>query len=268
MNHRPLVRRPAAEWPVKLPIFGVGVSATTYDELADAILRAVRERRQACVTALAVHGLITATNDPGYRGMLDAFQALAPDGQPVRFALNVLHGAGLRDRVRAVDLMLTVCERAARERVGIYLFGSRADVVEALRSELARRFVGLEIVGCEPGVYRPLTALEDAALVERINSSDAGLLLVGLGCPHQEEFAYRHRMQVNAVQMCVGSAFDIVAGKKLNAPMWIQRAGLEWLFRLIQEPRRLWRRYLDTNTRFIIKFFHALVRRHQERGRR
>jgi N-acetylglucosaminyldiphosphoundecaprenol N-acetyl-beta-D-mannosaminyltransferase len=267
MNRRPLVRRAAAEWPVKHPIFGVDVSATTCDELADAILRAARERRPACVTALAVHGLITAADDPDYHGMLDAFEALAPDGQPVRFALNVLHGAGLRDRVRAVDLTLMVCERAVREQVKIYLFGSRVDVVEALRNVLVRRFEGIEIVGCEPGVYRQLTPDEDAGLVERINGSGAGLLLVGLGCPYQEAFAYRHRMQIDAVQMCIGGVFDIISGRKRNAPRWMQRAGLEWLFRLIQEPRRLSRRYLDTNTRFIVKFCRAVVRHRRERAR-
>ena len=257
--------RLVADWPVKLPIFGVEVSATTCEELADAILRAARERRRACVTALAVHGLITATDDPEFRHMLQAFQALAPDGQPVRFALNVLHGAGMPDRVRAVDLTLEVCGRAATERLKIYLLGSRPDVVRSLRTELLRRFKDLEVVGCEPGVYRPLTASENAALIERVNTSGAGLLLIGLGCPHQEAFAYRHRNDFNAVQMCVGSAFDIVSGTKLNAPMWVQRAGFEWLFRLVQEPRRLWRRYLVTNSRFIVKFLFTLIERRASR---
>ena len=249
------------DWPIKLPVFGVPVSATTYAELADAILRAVREQRPARITAIAVHGLMTAVNDAGFRTMLDTFDALAPDGQPVRFALNVLHHAGLPDRVRAVDLTLLVCERAARERVKIYLFGSRPDVVQALKEALLRQFEGLEIVGSEAGVYRPLTASEDTALVERINSSGADLLLIGLGCPFQETFAYHHRAQIRPVQMCVGSGFDIVSGKKLNAPQWIQRAGLEWLFRLAQEPRRLWKRYLATNAQFMAYFVIAVVRR-------
>jgi exopolysaccharide biosynthesis WecB/TagA/CpsF family protein len=162
--------------------------------------------------------------------------------------------------VRAVDLTLIVCERAARERVKIYLFGSRVDVVEALRNVLVRRFEGIEIVGSEPGVYRPLTADEDAGLVERINGGGAGLLLVGLGCPYQEAFAYRQGMQIDAVQMCIGGVFDIISGRKRNAPRWMQRAGLEWLFRLLQEPRRLLRRYAVTNVRFLALVLRAIVR--------
>lgn len=255
------VRHSLGEWPDKLPVFGVPISATTYTELADAILRAVRERRQARITAVAVHGLMTAVNDPRHREALAIFDALAPDGQPVRVALNVLHRAGLPDRVRAVDLTLLVCERAAREGVKIFLYGSRPDVVAALRDALHTRFPGIAIVGCEPGAYRPLTASEDEALIARINDSGAGLLLVGLGCPFQEAFVYEHRDRIHAVQMCVGSVFDIVSGKKLNAPLWMQRAGLEWLFRLVQEPGRLWKRYLTTNAQFIGYFVAAVVRR-------
>ena len=258
----------SGDWPIKLPIFGVSVSATTYAELADAILRAVRDRRPARITAVAVHGLMTAVNDASYRAMLETFDALAPDGQPVRFALNVLHRAGLPDRVRAVDLTLLVCARAARERVKIYLFGSRPAVVQALKDSLLRQFEGLDIVGCEPGVHAPLTVSEDAALVERINNSGAELLLIGLGCPYQEAFAYHHRAQLRPVQMCVGSVFDIVSGKKLNAPQWIQRAGLEWAFRLAQEPGRLWRRYLTTNSQFVAHFVAAVIRHRLMKARR
>ena len=247
-------------WPRKLPVFGIPISATTYNQLADAILTAVRERQPARITAVAVHGLMTAVNDAGHRAALDTFDALAPDGQPVRVALNVLHHAALPDRVRAVDLTLLVCERAARERMKIYLYGSRPDVVDALRGTLLKRFAGLQIVGCEPGAYRTLSAAEDAALVDRINNSGADLLLVGLGCPYQEAFVHHHRDRIRAVQMCVGSVFDIVSGNKRNAPQWIQRAGLEWLFRLAQEPGRLWKRYLTTNAQFIAYFVAAVVR--------
>jgi exopolysaccharide biosynthesis WecB/TagA/CpsF family protein len=251
----------AGDWPDKLPLFGVDVSATTYEELEEAIVRAARQRRRACVTALAVHGLMTATRDPEFRRVLQHFEALAPDGQPVRVALNVLHAAGLPDRVRGVDLTLRVCERAAREGIGIYLLGSRDEVVRALRTELERRFPELHIAGSEPGVYRPLTPAENAALVARIRSSDAAVILIGLGCPYQEAFAYEHRIDFDAVQLCVGSAFDVISRTKRGAPKWVQRAGLEWVFRLAQEPRRLGGRYLTTNSRFIVMFIRAMIRR-------
>lgn len=252
-------------WPYKRDIFGIDVSVTDYDELTDAILLAARERRGACVESLSVHGLMTATRDRQFRDALEQFDAVAPDGQPVRLALNVLHDAGLGDRVRATDLTLRVCERAAAERVAMYLFGSDPDVVDALRRELVRRFDGIHIAGCEPGVYRPLTPSEDRALVERINSSGAGILLLGLGCPRQELFAARHRTQIHAVQLCVGATFDFISGNKASAPLWMQHIGLEWLFRLMQEPRRLWRRYLDTNSRFIVRFLVEVVSQWRKR---
>jgi N-acetylglucosaminyldiphosphoundecaprenol N-acetyl-beta-D-mannosaminyltransferase len=253
-------------WPVKRAIFGIDVSVTNYAELTEAIVRAARERRAACIESLSVHGLMTATNDPQFRQTLEQFDAVAPDGQPVRFALNVLHRANLTDRVRATDLTLRVCERAAAECIKIYLFGGNPDVVEALRQELERRFDRLQIVGSEPGIYRPLSPLEEQALVDRINRSGAAIVLLGLGCPRQELFAARHRTQIRAVQLCVGASFDFISGKQSMAPLWMQRIGLEWLFRLMQEPRRLWKRYLDTNSRFIVRFIAAVIDQRRRRG--
>jgi exopolysaccharide biosynthesis WecB/TagA/CpsF family protein len=247
-------------WPRKLRLFKVDVSATTCHELANAIGEAARERRAARVTALAVHGLMTADTDAGFAEILEGFDAIAPDGQPVRLALNLLHRAALPDRVRAVQLTLAVCELAARDRTPVYLLGSRMEVVEALKAALERRLPTLPIVGSEPGVYRELTDIENDALVKRVQSSGAGLLLIGLGCPHQERFAHRHRSDFAAVQMCVGSVFDILSGHQPDAPAWVQRYALEWLFRLLHEPSRLWRRYAETNSRFLIRLPVAMIR--------
>lgn len=258
-NHAAVADVSSEQWPAKRPIFGVDVSVTNYDELAGAVIRSASERRPACITALAVHGLMTATKHPEFHAILRAFDAVAPDGQPLRFALNLLHRAGLKDRVRAVELALEVSRRAEREHVKLFLFGSLPHVVEALRAELLRRFPQLEVVGCEPGIYRSMTAAEDDALVDRFNRSNADLLLIGLGCPHQEIFAFEHRTRVKPVQMCIGAAFDFISRNKASAPEWMQRVGLEWLFRLGQEPGRLWKRYLDTNLRFIGRLLATLV---------
>jgi len=245
-------------WPPKHSVFGVAVSATTCAEALDAVMRAAKRRESACVSHLAVHGLITAAKDPFLRARLRKFEIVAPDGAPVKSALNLLHHTHLPGRVAGPDFMLQVCERAATEGVGIYLYGSRPHVVGALRRNLSRRFPTLGIAGWEPSVFRPLAKEEDEALVQRINDSGAGIVFVGLGCPLQENFAYAHRKRVKAVQICVGAAFDFHSGNRRRAPRWMQQCALEWLHRLLQERGRLWRRYFVTNMAFISKLILQL----------
>src|SRR5204863_3570670 len=155
-------------------------------------------------------------------------------------------------------LMLRLCRAAAAAGVSIYLYGGNPAVAEKLRANLLAACPGLEIAGYEAPPFRALTPDEDEAVVERINASGAGLVFIGLGCPKQDHFAFEHRDRLRAVQLCVGAAFDFHAGVKKMAPAWMQRRGLEWLFRLGQEPGRLWRRYLVTNSRFVAKLGVAL----------
>jgi exopolysaccharide biosynthesis WecB/TagA/CpsF family protein len=173
--------------------------------------------------------------------------------------MNLLHGTRLPERVYGPELTLRLCRRAAEEGISIYLFGGSPDVLEQLKANLERRFPGLFIAGSESPPFRRLTPEEDAAIVDRINASGARLVFIGLGCPKQDVFAFEHRTTIHAVQVCVGAAFDFHAGAKKIAPAWMQRLGLEWLFRLIQEPRRLWRRYLVTNSIFLRKLSAELL---------
>ena len=237
-------------WPHKLDLFGVGVTPTCYDEAVDCILRAAREGRGGVVDLMSAHGLVMAARDASFRRRINTFDLVAPDGQPVRWALNLFHHTGLADRCYGPQLMLRVCEAAARKGVGVYLYGSTPDVVDALVANLTQHYAGLRVVGAESPPFRPLTADEDRDVTARINASGAGVLFLGTGCPKQELFAHDHRQTIKAVQVCVGAAFDFHAGRKRMAPPWMQRRGLEWLYRLGQEPSRLWRRYLVTNTMF------------------
>jgi exopolysaccharide biosynthesis WecB/TagA/CpsF family protein len=250
---------PHTTWPPKRSVFGVTVSATDYEDAARAVMTAARRRDGGVVTHMAVHALVTAARDASYREKVNTFEVVAPDGQPVRWALNRIHGTTLGDRVYGPELMRRLCRRAAETGVGIYLYGSTPAVVKALEEKLAEQFPDLRIVGSEPSLFRPLTKEEDDAFVARVNRSGAGLLFLGLGCPLQETFAYEHRHAIEAVQLCVGAAFDFHAGNKRMAPGWMQRSGLEWLFRLAQEPRRLWRRYLVTNALFCLLFARRIV---------
>ena len=238
-------------WPVKHDLFGVKTSATHYDEAVSTILRAAKRGVPGTVDFMSAHGLVASTRDAKFRDVLNSFDIVATDGQPVRWAMNFFHKAGLPDRVYGPELTIRLCKAAAEQGVSIYLYGGVNDaLLEKLKANLLDKYPSLRIAGAESPPFRKLTPAEDAAVVRRINDSGAGILLIGLGCPKQEYFAYDHRTSINAVQLCVGAAFDFHAGEKKTAPSWMQKRGLEWLFRLTQEPKRLWKRYLVTNTLF------------------
>ena len=150
------------------------------------------------MTALPVHGVVTASNDPDLRAKINTFEIVAPDGHPVRWALNRLHRVGLQDRVYGPELMLRLCYRAAPEGIGVYLYGSYPQVVRELSTNLLSLFADLRIVGAESPPFRPLTEEEDQEVVDRINSSGAGLIFLGLGCPQQDRFAFDHRWRIAA----------------------------------------------------------------------
>ncbi len=237
-------------WPAKRDVLGIGISVTNYDEATAAIIAAAQRHEPAIVSAFAVHAVVTAAQQPDLADKVNQFAMITPDGQPVRWALNALHKARLNERVYGPELTLRVCQAAAAAGISIYLYGGTPSVLELLIANLKQQFPELVIAGSEAPPFRALSAEEDAAVVQRIADSGAGIVLIGLGCPKQDLFAAAHRESIRAVQLCVGAAFDFHAGVKKTAPAWMQRRGLEWLFRLCQEPRRLFKRYLVTNSIF------------------
>ena len=252
-------------WPAKVDLFGVQVTPTTYAEATATIIAAAQRRQPSVVSCHAVHAIVTMSDNPVLRDQVNRFDMITPDGQPVRWAINSLHKSGLADRVCGPQLTLEVCRQAAASDVSIYLYGGSPSVVEKLKANLEEQFPGLVIAGYESPPFRPLTLSEDEAVVERINTSGAGIVLIGLGCPKQDIFAFEHRSRIQGVQLCVGAAFDMHAGVKSFAPAWMRKRGLEWLYRLMQEPRRLARRYLSTNTIFLMKWGRAKLSRSARR---
>jgi N-acetylglucosaminyldiphosphoundecaprenol N-acetyl-beta-D-mannosaminyltransferase len=234
----------ARSLPARFPVAGVLASATTYDETTAHVLAAARAGRGLLVAATSVHGVTIAAADPRFKTVLNAFDIVPPDGQPVRWGLNLLHGARLADRVYGPTLMLRVCQAAAHESLGVYFYGSTTAVLERLRAQLAVRVPSVRVAGYHSPPFRPSTAEEDAADVQAILDSGARIVFVGLGCPRQEVWAAKNRDRLSLPVLCVGAAFDFHAGMLRQAPGWMQRRGLEWAFRLAMEPRRLWRRYL------------------------
>jgi N-acetylglucosaminyldiphosphoundecaprenol N-acetyl-beta-D-mannosaminyltransferase len=245
----------------KVKLFEVGLSVVGYSQACEELISAARENRSFAMTALATHGLMESVADPNLRRLISNIDLVTPDGQPVRWAMNLLHKTKLRDRVCGPDLMRLVCKTAAKEGIGIYLFGSALETVENLSRKLSDDFPGLKICGLQPDRFREATPKEDQEDIHRIHHSGAGIVLVGRGCPRQERWVAEHRGKVNAAMMAVGAAFDFFAGNLERAPRWMQRAGLEWLFRLLQEPRRLFWRYLVTNSLFVYRLGWELIKK-------
>lgn len=215
------------------------------------------ESRYVCICN--AHSLVTARQDPAFNTTIKQADMATPDGAPVAWMMRRL-GFNTQQRINGPDLMWRYCAQAAQHNESIYLYGGAPATLEGLLVRLAQEFPSLRVAGAESPPHRLLTSDEDAAVVARINASGAGTVWVSLGCPKQELWMAAHRGRINAVMIGVGAAFDYHAGVVPRAPHWMQNSGFEWLYRLATEPRRLWRRYLVTNTLFVLGVARQLMR--------
>ncbi|MBD1808834.1 WecB/TagA/CpsF family glycosyltransferase [Microcoleus sp. FACHB-SPT15] len=235
-------------------VLGVRVDAVDYEAAVSKIITAAHQQKKLSVSALAVHGVMTGVLDETHRYRLNRIDIVCPDGQPVRWALNLLYKVGIPDRVTGPFLMLHVCERAAKEGLPIYLYGSRPDVLERLTKNLRDRFPQLIIAGSQPSRFRQVSAQEKQEIIKDIRDSGAAITFVGLGCPRQEVWAYEYADELSMPTLAVGAAFDFHAGNLSLAPVLLQKLGLEWFYRLMQEPTRLWKRYVFLNPLYVSLF--------------
>jgi exopolysaccharide biosynthesis WecB/TagA/CpsF family protein len=231
----------------KRNVVGVLIDAVDYEAALQRIVHAARNAQPLAVSALAVHGVMTGVLDSEHRHRLNSMDLVVPDGQPVRWAVNLLYRDGLPDRVYGPTLMLKTCERAAEEQLPVFLFGGTDELLRQLSHNLTARFPRLQIAGTCASRFRRVSKDEQAEIVDQIRSSGAALALVGLGCPRQEVWAYEFRNLLPMPILAVGAAFNFHAGLLQQAPRLWQDWGFEWLYRLLAEPRRLWRRYLLLN---------------------
>ena len=235
----------------KRNVLGIGVNAIDYEGAVDKIITSAKQNVPISVTALAVHGVMTGVQDGAHSYRLNQFDLVCPDGQPVRWALNLLHGVKLTDRVYGPELTLRLCQAAATSDVPIFLFGATEDMLDRFASNLTEKFSGLRIAGRRASQFRKLTPDERDDLAKEIRSSGAKMCFVGLGCPRQEIFAYEMKQRLGMPLIAVGAAFAFHAGVLDQAPPWMQKHGLEWLYRLTKEPKRLWRRYMYLNPAYV-----------------
>lgn len=263
--------RHLADPPPTTRVLGVPLALTDYERTMDWMDATIATGRTGYVCVAATHTVVACQDDPELRAAVHGASLVVPDGQPVVWAMNAL-GHALTSRVYGPDLMAKYCERSAETGTRMFLYGGRNQgALVQLALNLRRQFPGVQIVGGYSPPFRELSDEERAAVTAEINQARPDVVWVGIGVPKQEKWMAEMRPRLHAaVLVGVGAAFDFHAGLVPQAPAWMQAAGLEWLFRLLQEPRRLWRRYLTYNPRFVLGFArqYARHRRGLRRGDR
>ncbi|MCU0565594.1 MAG: WecB/TagA/CpsF family glycosyltransferase [Oculatellaceae cyanobacterium Prado106] len=248
--------------PPKQSVIGFPVTALPFNTQIHVILNWADRRISKMVCIANVHMLMEAHSNPQFAAVLDHADLVTPDGMPLVWLMNLL-GVRRQDRVAGMDVLLALCRQISQQHtdpIRVFFLGSERAILDRIRSRLAQEFPNLAIAGMEPLPFRPLSPEEDALLIQRINDSGAGLVFVSLGCPKQEIWMSQHKDKIQAVMLGLGGVFPVYAGIQKWAPAWIRHMGLEWFYRLLQEPRRLWKRYLTTIPPFVYLALKQLLK--------
>lgn len=245
----------------RTPVIDVPITATNMGDALSFISENLHSVRGEYICVSNAHTTVMAHDDPAYYRVQAESLMSVPDGKPLSVVGR--RAVPTMGRVAGPDLMREVFEVSAERGYRHYLYGNTRENLDALVEALERDYPGIDICGCEPSVFRDMTPLEEAELAGRINHTGPDFVWVALGAPRQEEFCYRMRGRIDGLMIGVGGAFNILAGITPEAPIWMQDLSLEWLYRLIQEPRRLLKRYFVTNTKFM---FYQLAGSKRKKG--
>ena len=244
----------------KFRIISLNIDHVSFSESLEKVMRWGLAHRPAYVCFANVHMTIEAHQDAFFRDKINQASLVLADGKPVAVAGRLLYGKK-QERIAGMDFMPAVLSRANEQNARIFLYGSTPDVLDALQQKIKSDFKHVDVVGAIAPPFRPLSDEELSSDISQINRSGAHLVLVSLGCPKQEKWMSAHSEKINAVLLGVGGAFAVTAGLQKRSPVWMQRLGLEWLHRLLQEPSRLFKRYFITNTIFIFLLLKELIKR-------
>jgi N-acetylglucosaminyldiphosphoundecaprenol N-acetyl-beta-D-mannosaminyltransferase len=239
-------------------VLGMRVDTTSYEDASRRVVSWAHERRSSYVCIGTVHMVMEAFDSRPFQETVNGADLVTPDGMPLVWALKAL-GLSSASRVYGPDLMPHTIERAAREKIPIGLYGGTPESLNLLHQVLTSHYPEIMVACKIAPPFRPLTPEEDEAVTREIVASGARILFVGIGCPKQEKWMAAHKNRIPAVMLGVGAAFDFHTGRVRQAPRWMQAAGLEWVFRLMMEPRRLWKRYAKHNPRFVGLFLLQLL---------
>ncbi|NRB39305.1 MAG: WecB/TagA/CpsF family glycosyltransferase [Pseudomonadales bacterium] len=238
-------------------IITMEVDITSHEKAIQKIQRWIGTKRGYYTCVSNVHMCIETFNNKKFRKIVNGADLVVPDGRPIYWAQKLL---GLKEaqQVRGMDLTFSLCRYAEQNNIKIGFYGSSESTLNTLQKNLKNDYPNINIAFAISPPYRELSPEEKSSTINEINNSEIDILFVGLGCPKQESWMAEHKNQLNCVMLGVGAAFDFIAGNKKHAPVIMQRLGIEWIFRLLSEPKRLWRRYLSTNPKFIGLFLLQL----------
>ena len=239
-------------------ILNMHVDVTSYPEATERVVNWANQDTSRYVCAANVHMVMESHDDPAFNKIVNGADMVTPDGVPLVWALKLM-GVAQASRVYGPDLTLHVCRMAAERSIPIGLYGGTESSLEDFDNFLTKTYPGIQISCKIAPPFRPLTQEEDQRYIRQIQESGVKILFVGIGCPKQEKWMAEHKDSINAVMLGVGAAFDFHTGRVRQAPSWMQKNGLEWLFRLLMEPKRLWKRYAKHNPRFVFLFLKQIL---------
>ncbi|XPF95059.1 WecB/TagA/CpsF family glycosyltransferase [Colwellia sp. RE-S-Sl-9] len=245
-------------------IISMGVNVTNLKDALCTVEMLSKKEQGAYVCVSNVHMCIEVLDSEDFSNVVNSADLVIPDGKPLSWAQKLL-GHKEAEQVRGQDIMNALCAQSGKKSLNIGFYGGSSDaLLNVVKAKLLESYPDINITYAFSPPFRPLTETEDADVVTAINNANVNVLFVGIGCPKQERWMAEHKESLNCVMLGVGAAYDFIAGEKKHAPRWIQKIGMEWMFRLLSEPKRLWRRYFSTNPRFIWHFskqyFKALIK--------
>jgi N-acetylglucosaminyldiphosphoundecaprenol N-acetyl-beta-D-mannosaminyltransferase len=251
----PSLLKPA---PLRRRVIRLNLTIQPYGEFIQDVLSAAHQRQSAYVCCANAHMVVEAIHDPVFAGAVNKATWVTGDGVPLLWALRMLYGIR-QERVTGLDVLPTLLIEAARSKLPVLFYGSTPQVLERCAAFCAKHHPALRVVDMISPPFRALTPSEEQSIIETITASGAGLVFVALGCPKQEKWMAAVSDRIPAVLLGIGGALPVAVGEQKRAPRWMQRAGLEWFFRLVQEPRRLFGRYAVTNVLFVYYFLRHLL---------
>jgi N-acetylglucosaminyldiphosphoundecaprenol N-acetyl-beta-D-mannosaminyltransferase len=246
-----ILGHPADDYRIQEQVIGISIDVLSWDSAIKRVLAWAQNHESRVVCVCDVHSVVHALRDACHAQIIRSADLVTPDGLPVAWMIR-RKGHVKQERIAGPDLMWACCREAAESDISIFLYGTTPDTLQRLQNMLQFAFPAIKIVGAISPPFRKLSEEEDAAIVDHVNRSGAQIVWVGLGCPKQETWMQAHRGRIKAVMVGVGAALDFHAGVVKRAPPWMQRSGLEWFHRVLQDPRRLAKRYLVSNALFIL----------------
>ena len=235
---------------MKKSVISINITTGKYSSFLARILDLARSEKSSYICVANVHMLVEAQNDNKFATIVNNATMTTPDGMPLVWSMKFLHGLQ-QDRVAGMDLLPDLLKQSSENNIPVYFYGGTQHMLDATQEYVKSKFPLATIAGMHSPPFRPLTAVEENNIVNKINSSGAKILFVALGCPKQEKWMADMKGKINMPMIGIGGALPVMIGLQSRAPQWAQNAGLEWLYRLVQEPKRLFKRYASTNTIFI-----------------